>query len=125
MNNILLVGRLTKDPEMKATERNNNVLNITIAVKRDFPNASGHFEADFIKCTLWNKLAISTSKFCKKGSLVVVKGRLQIRRYEKDGVTHFASEVVVERITFLSNPSKKVTEIENEEEKNIEAVLGF
>lgn len=127
MNNVLLVGRLTKDPEMRVTKTGTNVLNLTLAVNRDFANSNGEFEADFINCILWKKLATNTSKFCKKGSLVAIKGRLQTRKYEKDGSTHFVAEVVAEKIQFLNYSSKEETEasVVEENTSDIESILEF
>ncbi len=126
MNNVLLIGRLTKDPEIRVTNSQTNVLNLTLAVNRDFPNSNGEYEADFISCILWKKLATNTAKYCKKGSQVAIKGRLQTRRYEKDGKTNFITEVVAEKITFISHTNRKEESTPTENAtSDIESLLEF
>ena len=108
LNQLVVIGRLTKDPELRQTENGKNVTNITLAVPRSYKNSNGEYETDFIDCVLWSGVAESTSEYCKKGDLIGVKGRVQTRVYEKDEVKKFATEVVAEKVTFLS--SKKVDE---------------
>lgn len=108
LNQLVVIGRLTKDPELRQTENGKNVTNITLAVPRSYKNSNGEYETDFIDCVLWSGVAESTSEYCKKGDLIGVKGRVQTRVYEKDEVKKFATEVVAEKVTFLS--SKKADE---------------
>ena len=108
LNQLVVIGRLTKDPELRQTENGKNVTNITLAVPRSYKNSNGVYETDFIDCVLWSGVAESTSEYCKKGDLIGVKGRVQTRVYEKDEVKKFATEVVAEKVTFLS--SKKADE---------------
>ena len=108
LNQLVVIGRLTKDPELRQTENGKNVTNITLAVPRSYKNSNGEYETDFIDCVLWSGVAESTSEYCKKGDLIGVKGRVQTRIYEKDEVKKFATEVVAEKVTFLS--SKKADE---------------
>lgn len=109
LNQVVLVGRLTDDPEVSKTSNEKQVSKITLAVNRGFKNADGIYETDFIKCTLWNGIAQNTFEYCKKGDLVGLKGRLQNDFYEDDkGVKHYLNDIIAEKITFLS--SKKVDE---------------
>ncbi len=97
LNQIVIVGRLVKDPELRETETGKKVTNITLAVPRSYKNTSGEYETDFIDCTLWTGIAENTSAYCKKGDLLGVKGRVQTRMYEKDEEKKYATEVVAEK----------------------------
>ena len=104
MNQAMLVGRLTKDPEVVENESGTKYSNLTIAVPRNYKNADGIYETDFIEITLWNSIAENTSEYCKKGDLVGVKGHIQTRKYEDaDEVIHNVTEVIAEKVTFLSS----------------------
>ena len=85
MNQAMLVGRLTKDPEVVENESGTKYSNLTIAVPRNYKNADGIYETDFIEITLWNSIAENTSKYCKKGDLIGVRGRIQVDSYEVEG----------------------------------------
>lgn len=112
LNQVILVGRLTKDPEVVKTESGKKISTVTLAVQRSFKNSNGIYETDFINCILWEAIASNTSEYCHKGDIVGVKGRLQTRTYEtEDKTTHYVLEVVAEKVTFLSN--KKTEEKEN------------
>ena len=116
-NLVYLIGRLASDPEIKQLDDYRSTLSINIAVQRSFKNEDGLYDTDFIRCILWNGVAIHTSEYCHKGDLVGVKGRLQTRSYEKDDEVKYITEVIVDKISFLS--SKKIDdneETENEEE---------
>ncbi len=115
LNNVIVVGRLTKDPEVIETEKGNKRSYITVAVPRPYKSADGKYETDFIKCTLWNSVAEHTCEYCKKGDIVGVKGRIQTSSYEKDGEIKYSTDVIAERITFLSESKNKTGVIENEE----------
>ena len=103
LNNLVLVGRITQNPEMLETEKGNKRTVVTVSVPRSFKNSDGLYDTDFIKCTLWNTVAEHTFEYCKKGDVVGIKGRLQNNNYEKDGKMHYELEVVAERITFLQS----------------------
>jgi len=107
LNHIVLVGRLTKDPEVNKTDSNKNYSRITLAVPRSFKNINGEYETDFIDCLLWDSVAKSTSEYCHKGDVVGVKGRIQSEVVEKDGVKKYYINVIAERVTFLPNNSTK------------------
>ena len=106
LNQIVLVGRLVKTPELKQTETGKKVSHITLAVPRSYKNPTGEYESDFINCTLWTGIAENTAEYCKKGDLLGIKGRIQTRTYEKDEEKKFVSEVVAEKVTFLTSKQK-------------------
>ena len=105
VNRSILVGRLTRDPEIRYTNQGKPVTNFTLAVDRPFVNSEGKREADFIDIVCWEKLAETTGNHLKKGRLVAVEGRLQIRSYDaKDGSKRRAAEVVADNVRFLDRP---------------------
>lgn len=102
MNRVVLVGRLTKDPELRYTPSGVAVATFTLAVNRTFTNQQGEREADFINCVIWRRPAENVANFLKKGSLAGVDGRLQTRSYEgQDGKRVYVTEVVAESVQFL------------------------
>lgn len=103
LNQVMLIGRVVRDVEVKELESGNKVANITIAVQRSYKNENGIYECDFIDCTLWSYLADKASEWCRKGDLIVIRGRLQTRIVEKDDIKSKVMEVVVEKISFLSS----------------------
>lgn len=108
MNQVVLVGRLAKEVEVKELESGKKVANITLACPRSFKNADGEYDTDFIDCVLWQGVAENTAEYCHKGDVVGVKGRLQTSEYEKEeGSKIKKQEVVAEKITFLSSNSNK------------------
>ena len=113
LNQVVLVGRFTKDLEVKELEDGKKVTNMTLAIPRSFKNAEGEYETDFIDCSLWNSIAENTAEYCKKGDIVGVKGRLQSSSFEKeDGNKEFRTQVMAEKVTFLSSRSKDEPERE-------------
>lgn len=106
-NKVILIGRLTKDPESRKTTNGNINATFTLAVNRNYKTKEGEQEADYIGCSAWNKLADTISKYCTKGMLVAVEGRLQIRNYEKEGTKRYLTEILVENISFLSKTNKE------------------
>lgn len=102
LNRVVLVGRLTKDPDLRYTPNGIAVANFTIAVNRPFSNQQGEREADFINCVVWRKQAENLANYMKKGNQIGVDGRLQSRTFEgKDGKTVFVTEVVADSVQFL------------------------
>jgi single-strand DNA-binding protein len=102
MNRVVLVGRLTKDPELRYTPSGVAVATFTLAVNRTFTNQQGEREADFINCVIWKRPAENVANFLKKGSLAGVDGRIQSRSYEgQDGKRVYVTEVVCESVQFL------------------------
>ena len=106
MNKAILVGRLTKDPELKTTPSGVSVCSFTIAVNRRFRNAEGNYDADFINCVAWRQQADFLSKFFSKGRMVGVCGSIQTRNYERDGQRVYVTEVVADEINFVESKSQ-------------------
>ncbi len=101
LNEIILMGRLTRDPELRRTGSGTAVASFTLAVDRDYKAKDAEKETDFIDIVTWRGTAEFVSKYFSKGRMAVVKGRLQIRSYEdKDGIKRRASEVVADNIYF-------------------------
>jgi len=103
LNQVVLVGRLVQDPELKESENKRKTLQLTIAVPRSFKNVNGEYETDFIKCIMWNNVASNTATYCKKGDILGIKGRIQVSMYEKDDERKYVTEVIAEKVTFLTN----------------------
>lgn len=102
INRVVLVGRLTKDPELKYTQTGVAVTRFTLAVNRTFSNQSGEREADFINCVTWRKQAENTANFLRKGSLTGIEGRIQTSSFDgQDGKRVFMTEVVADSVQFL------------------------
>ena len=102
MNNVSLIGRLTKDPELRYTANGVANTNFTLAVDRAFTNQQGEREADFINCVAWGKLAETIAHNLSKGRRIGVCGRIQTRTYDdKNGVKRYVTEVVVNQMDFL------------------------
>lgn len=107
MNQVILVGRICTDPEIVTTEEGRQRSVITVAVNRPFKNIEGIYETDFIRCVLWNNIALNTFEYCHTGDIIGIKGRLQTRNYEnEEKVKKYISEVIAEKVTFLSSSSK-------------------
>ena len=110
MNKALLIGRLTRDPELRATSTGRNVCQFSIAVNRNFTNANGEREADFINCVVWDKQAENLVKYQKKGNQIAVDGRIQTRNYEdKDGKRVYVTEILASNISFLDSKGTGAT----------------
>lgn len=103
MNKVVLIGRLTKDPELRTTTNGIPATNFSLAVNRNFKNKEGNIEADFFNVTVWRKQAENVSKYCQKGTQVCVEGRLQNRTYDaQDGTKRYVTDVVADSVEFLS-----------------------
>lgn len=106
LNQVVIVGRLTDDIKLNKTKSNKAVSNITLAIPRSFKNSQGEYDTDFINCVLWENTAINTEKYCKKGDVCGIKGRLNSKKeLGADGINRTVLEVVAEKITFLSSKS--------------------
>lgn len=102
MNQVILTGRLAKEPELHYSKDGVGVTSFHLAVKRNFKNSDGTYDADFVPCVSFRKTAENIASYCEKGSLVALSGRLQTRSYEnKDNIKMYVTEVVVENIEFL------------------------
>nr|WP_106783564.1 single-stranded DNA-binding protein [Lysinibacillus timonensis] len=109
MNHVGLVGRITKDPILKQLTEGRIHVSFILAINRNFRNSEGEVEADFVLCSVWGRLAERVAKYCGKGSLVGVNGRLQTRSYtNRDNVKVYSTEVVVDDVRFyvLKIPGK-------------------
>lgn len=108
LNQTIIVGRLVKDPEISVTDNGKKLSRITLAVPRSYKNSDGLYDTDYIDCTLWTGVAESASTYCKKGDLIGVRGRIQTAVIEKEDGKKKKTEVVAEKVTFLS--TKKADE---------------
>ena len=103
MNKALLVGRLTKDPELRTTPGGMAVTRFTIAISESFTNKNGERETNFINCSAFGRQADNISKYCHKGSMVSAEGRIRTSSYDaQDGTKRYTTEVVCDRVNFLS-----------------------
>ena len=110
MNKAILIGRLTKDPELRTTPTGRNVCQFSVAVSRNFTNANGEREADFINCVVWDKQAENLVKYQKKGNQIAVEGRIQTRNYDdKDGKKVYVTEILASNISFLDSKGTGAT----------------
>lgn len=108
INNVVLVGRLTKDPDLRYTSSGSAVATFTLAVNRNFTNADGNREADFINCVIWRKPAETFANYAKKGTLLGVTGRIQTRNYEnQQGQRVYVTEIVCENFQLLESRSSQ------------------
>jgi single-strand DNA-binding protein len=104
MNSVNIVGRLTKDPEIRRTEKGSVVANFSVAINRHFKNADGGYDADFINCVAWEKSAEFLEKYFKKGDAIGITGRIQTRKWvTDDGQNRTAFEVVADRVHFVES----------------------
>jgi|SRR5574344_991045 len=108
LNQVVIVGRLVKSPEVVKTESGKHVANITLAVNRSYKDENGEYQTDFINCVLWEGIAENTAEYVKKGDLLGIKGHLQSHIYQKDEKTSvYVIEVIAEKVTFLSSKPKE------------------
>lgn len=117
LNQVILIGRLVKKPELRESESGVNYIKATLAVQSDFKNKDGDYDTEFLEFTAFGKLAENTSKYCDKGSLLNVVGSLNNNVYkDKNGVNHYQLSVIANKVSFLSKAVKK-------EEKQDESVF--
>ena len=113
LNQVVLVGRIVKTPELKVTESGKKTTTVTLAVPRNYKNSEGQYETDYLDCTLWTNVAENTTEYCQTGDMVGVKGRIQSRTIvNEDGSKRRKTEIVAEKVTFLAQSPK------NKEEKH-------
>ncbi|MGM0753001.1 MAG: single-stranded DNA-binding protein [Bacillota bacterium] len=121
INQVTIVGRLTKDPETRKTMEGKSILNATIAVNRNYKNQKGQIDTDFVLCTIWNRAADNMEKYCRKGSVVGVTGRIQTRYYENDqGKRTYVTEVVAENVRFMDSKREPVNASDPNKKEPIE-----
>lgn len=115
MNNVVLVGRLAGEPIMEETEGGKKRTSIDIAVPRNYKNSEGMYEADFIRCILWNGIAFNTAKYCHVGDAVALRGKIQTRSYQtEEGVKKYKTEVIAQYINFVAPKNKEMKTNESE-----------
>lgn len=118
LNQVVLVGRLTKDIEVTELDSGKKVSYAILAVQRPFKNTDGLYETDFIRCVMWNIIAQNAKEYCRVGDVVGIKGRIQTESYEDgEGNVKYATDVIVERMTFLSSSKSEIKQEVEEEEK--------
>ena len=116
-NTVILIGRITKDIELRTTSNGTDVVKFTIAIPRDYKNANGDYESDFVSITAYKQSAKYLNEYAKKGDLVGVKGRIMTGTYEKDGEKKYKQDIIADSLSLLSPSAKK--EEKQEEEKEI------
>lgn len=117
INNVTLIGRLTRDPELRYTTQDVAVATFNLAVNRNFKGANGEREADFINCMIWRKQAELLAEWCKKGNLVGITGRIQTRSYEnQQGQRVYVTEVVAETFQILEKRDNSANQSNIEEQ---------
>ena len=106
LNQIVLVGRLTKNINVNKSENGVKLATISLAIPRSFKNMEGTYDTDFIDCVAFENVAENTATYCSKGDIVGIKGRVQSRVIETDGKKEYLMDVVAEKVTFLSSRKK-------------------
>ncbi len=107
LNQVVLVGRLTRDIVVNKSDKGVKVATISLAIPRSFKNSEGLYDTDFVDCVAFDSIASNTSEYCKKGDIVGVKGRVQSRTVENDGKKENIMDIICEKITFLSSHTKE------------------
>lgn len=108
MNKVIIIGRNTKDIELKTTGAGTSVVEFSVAVDRTFKNANGERECDFFNCVAFSKLAETISRYVKKGDKIGIDGRLQTRNYtNREGKTVYVTEIIVENVEFLQTKKEE------------------
>lgn len=113
LNRVILIGRLTADPELRQTQSGTAVCRFKIAVSRSYKDSSGNYPADFIECQAWRQKAEFVSKYFSKGRCIIVEGSLQNNNYEKDGVMHYGMTVLADNVSFGESKGYSGTSAEN------------
>lgn len=106
-NKVILIGRLVNTPELNKTANDKSVARATLAVNRRYKGQNGEREADFVNVVVWGKLAETLASYASKGSLISLDGELRTRRYEKDGVTHYVTEVLCNGFQLLESRAQR------------------
>lgn len=107
LNQVVLVGRLTRDIVVNKSDKGVKVATISLAIPRSFKNSEGLYDTDFVDCVAFDSIASNTSEYCKKGDIVGVKGRVQSRTIENEGKKENIMDIICEKITFLSSHTKE------------------
>ena len=125
MNKSIITGRLTADPDVRYTTGNEQmaIASYTVAVQRDFKNKDGEYDADFIRCKAFGKRGEFAEKYLHKGMKILIEGRLQTGSYEKDGQTHYTTDLIVDKHEFCE--SKNSSQSGGQDEQNNETPAVF
>ena len=108
LNQVILIGRLVKKPELRVSEGGVNYIKATLAVQSEFKNNDGDYDTEFLEFTAFGKLAENTAKYCDKGSLLNIVGSLNNNVYkDKNGVNHYQLSIIANKVSFLSRSVKK------------------
>ena len=107
LNQVVLVGRIVYDLELKKNDSGKKYLSLMLAIPRSFKNIEGTYDTDFIRCIVWDNVASNTSEYCKKGDIVGLNGRLQSRLVERNDKKENIMEVIGEKVTFLTSSKEK------------------
>lgn len=119
INNVTLVGRLTKDPDLRYTSNGTGVASFTLAVNRNFTNQAGEREADFINCVIWRKPAETLANYARKGTLLGLTGRIQTRSYDnQQGQRVYVTEVVADNFQLLESKATSEQRRQNESQES-------
>ena len=111
LNQVILVGRLVRTPELQLTDNGKKWSMITLAVNRGYKNQNGEYDTDFLDCSLWTAIAENTAEYCKSGDIIGVKGRIQTRLIDnEDGTKHKKMEIIADKVTFLSSSRRDKNE---------------
>lgn len=106
-NKVILIGRLVNTPELNKTANDKSVARATLAVNRRYKGQNGEREADFVNVVVWGKLAETLASYASKGSLISLDGELRTRRYEKDNITHYVTEVLCNGFQLLESRAQR------------------
>ncbi|MBQ6323588.1 MAG: single-stranded DNA-binding protein [Bacilli bacterium] len=107
LNQIILVGRLTRNITINKSEKGNKVATISLAIPRSFKNSDGVYDTDFIDCVAFDNIAENTGEYCSKGDIIGVKGRVQSRVVEAEDKKEYLMEIIAEKVTFLSSKKEE------------------
>lgn len=124
MNYTILTGRICRNLELRKTQSGMSVCNVTLAIPRNYKNSEGIYESDFITCVCYRQVADMISTYCKKGDMIGIHGMVQSRSYEKDGKKVYTTEIVVDKVNFLSQ-AKKEEKVEVTKEETTDAFAEF
>ena len=123
LNQVILVGRLVRTPELQLTDNGKKWSMITLAVNRGYKNQNGEYDTDFLDCSLWTAIAENTAEYCKSGDIIGVKGRIQTRLIDnEDGTKYKKMEIIADKVTFLSSSRRDKNEdvIDMNDDENID-----
>ncbi|MEW4354623.1 single-stranded DNA-binding protein [Streptococcus pneumoniae] len=122
-NKVILIGRLVGTPELKKTPNDKSVARVTVAVNRRYKDQNGEREADFVNVVVWGRLAETLASYAGKGSLISLDGELRTRKYEKNGVNHYVTEVLCNGFQLLESRAQRAMRENNVAEDLADLVL--